>query len=412
MTLWNPNVLLLALSQALMLSGMSMILTTAPLTGSILSARGWLSTLPIATLFIAMAFTSIPAAWLMAYSGRKSGFILSSVFAIVGAAVATTAMISGKFWLFVLGTTFIGIYTGFGNYFRFAVMEVVENKNRNNAVSLVLTGGVLSALIGPNLAGWTRNLIPSAPFAGSYAALIVLYCVAFAAVVFIKFPSVSALKVGAANRRMPSYGSLVSRPEFAVAVVCGMLGYGVMNLLMTATPLAMHHHAYSFSDTAFVIQWHLLGMFLPSFFTGYLITRFGMLRILTIGVVFGFGCVGINLAGSSLWHYWVALLLLGVSWNFLYIGATIMLTESFSAGEQYEVQAFNDFSVFAIVAIAALSSGPLQTQFGWQAINLGVLPLLTIILASIVWLKIRRQGMSLLETDKCYYVERPGKGYE
>ena len=378
------NVVLLATCQALMMSGMSLIITTAALVGFNLAADKSLSTLPLAVVFIAMMFTSIPASMLMQRIGRKAGFLLAALFSISGAILATIAIMNENYWLFVFAMACIGIFNAFGNYLRFAVVEIVEESFKSKAVSLVMAGGVVAAIVGPNLANWLRHSIDNAVFAGSYAALIGVYGLLFIVLLLINIPAKKENESGAVLPAR-SLWVIVTQPRFITALVCGMFGYGVMNLIMTATPLAMHHHAHSFSDTAFVIQWHALGMFAPSFVTGHLIKRFGVLTILFIGGVLGLACVLVNLNGSTVSHYWMALVLLGISWNFLFIGATVLLTETYRPAESAKAQAVNEFAVFTTVAFASLSSGVLQNKFGWQAVNYGVLPFLLLILLSIMW---------------------------
>jgi MFS family permease len=185
---------------------------------------------------------------------------------------------------------------------------------------------------------------------------------------------------------------IAMQPMFIVALICGMLGYGVMALAMTATPLAMHHFAYPFSKTSFVVQWHILGMFAPAFFTGHLIKRYGVLNIMFIGGLLGVACMAVNLTGNSVTHFWIALLFLGISWNFLFIGATTLLTETYRPEERAKAQALNDFVVFTTVALSSLSAGALQNSYGWQVVNLGLLPLLVVILAAILWGKSRQDS--------------------
>lgn len=378
------NVVLLATCQALMMSGMSLIITTAALVGFNLAADKSLSTLPLAVVFIGMMFTSIPASMLMQKIGRKAGFLLAALFSISGAILATIAIVSENYWLFVFAMVCIGIFNAFGNYFRFAVIEMVDESFKSKAVSLVMAGGVMAAIVGPNLANWLSHSIDNAVFAGSYAALIGVYVLMFIVLLLINIP---AKKENEPADALParSLWVIVAQPRFITALVCGMFGYGVMNLIMTATPLAMHHHAHSFADTAFVIQWHALGMFAPSFVTGYLIKRFGVLSILFAGGVLGLACVLVNFTGSTVSHYWMALVFLGISWNFLFIGATVLLTETYQPAESAKAQAINEFAVFTTVAFASLSSGFLQNKFGWQAVNYGVLPFLLLILLSIMW---------------------------
>lgn len=369
-----------------MMSGISLLITTAALVGADLAPRQWLSTLPLATLYIAMMLTSIPASLLMERTGRKKGFMLATLFSIAGATTATIAIIKGEFWLFVMGTTLIGVFNGFGNYFRFAAAEAVDETHKSRAVSMVLAGGVIAAFVGPNLANLMRNYIESALFAGSYAVLIMLYILSFIILKFIHLPSQTKNIDLRTKYEARPLNVIFMQPKFITALICGMFGYGIMNLVMTATPLAMHHHAHPFADTAFVIQWHALGMFAPSFITGYLIRNFGVLTILFIGGLLGLACVCINLLGSSVIHFWAALLLLGISWNFLFIGATVLLTETYRPEERTKTQAFNEFAVFSTVSMASLSSGAIQKTLGWQAVNIGVMPFLVLILVSIIWL--------------------------
>jgi len=383
MNSFKRNIPLLAICQALMMSSMSLIITTVALVGSNLATDKSLATLPLAALFIAVMLTSIPAAMLMKRIGRKAGFIFATLFGITGGLLATFSIINNNFWLFIISTMMVGIFNGFGNYFRFAAADTVAAEQKSKAISYVMLGGVAAALIGPNLANLTHNWIITAAFAGSYASIIVIYILTAITLSFLKLPNtVEAIKEEAVTIRPLTV--IASQPKFIVGLICGMFGYGVMSFIMTATPLAMHHE-HSFSDTSFVIQWHTLGMFAPSFFTGHLIRRFGVYNILLLGTFFGMVCVAINLDGTSVNHYWLALLLLGVSWNFLFIGATTLITETYHAAERSKTQALNDFLIFSTVALSSLSAGALHHKFTWQVVNLGAIPLLIIIFLSIVW---------------------------
>ncbi len=395
------NVPLLAFSQAMMMSSMSLILTASALVGYALAEDKSLSTFPVAVIFIAIMFTSIPAAMLMQRIGRKQGFMLATLFGVTGGVVATVAILESSFWLFVGSSIFIGIFNGFGNYFRFAAADAVDTEHKSRAISYVMIGGVVAAIVGSNLAKLTRDSIEGMPFAGSFISIIVIYILALLALSFLKLPSQhNSSSSEQANVARPLL-VIAKQPKFIVAVICSMLGYGVMSFVMTATPLAMNHHAHTFSDTTFVIQWHVLGMFAPSFFTGSLINRFGVSKIMLIGTIMGMACVVINLLGHTVSHYWLALTLLGVGWNFLFIGGTTLLTETYHPEEQSKTQAMNDFSVFTMVTIASLSAGTLQHHFGWQMVNYGVVPLLFIILASIIWLMFKeRENCSVLNTSK------------
>lgn len=373
-----------------MMSGSSMIIATTSLVGFALASDKSLSTLPLAAQFIAMMLTTIPAALLLQKIGRKKGFMVATFFGISGSALAAMAILQEQFWLFGVGTALIGVFNGFGIYYRFAAADAVGSEYKSLAVSFIMAGGVVAAFVGPNLAGRTRDLIASAPFAASFGALIVLYMASLAVLSFLDLPPEPVPAPSPAAGSVRSLKVIARQPMFIVALASGMLGYAVMVLLMTATPLAMQHCAFSFSDTTFVVQWHVFSMFAPSFVTGYLIRRYGVLNILFTGTIFGVICVAINLTGETVLHFWTALLFLGISWNFLFVGATTLLTETYRPVERAKTQALNDFIVFTCVAGASLSAGALQHLYGWRAVNLGVIPMLALILASILWGKSRR----------------------
>lgn len=394
-SLWR-NTPLFAISQGLMVSAISLIVTCSALVGQALATDKSLATLPIAVMFIATMLVSMPASLLMEKIGRKRGFMLATLLGFSGGALSTYAIIHQNFWLFVVAIGLIGMFNGFGNYFRFSAADAVEKKLKSQAISFVLIGGLAAAFIGPNLANFAKDVIQGAEFAGSYAATMGIYVLLLLTLSFLNLPDKSQ---EAFAHHMPArpLQVIVRQPIFIVAVTCAMLGYGVMSLVMTATPLAMNHHAHAFADTSFVIQWHLLGMFAPSFFTGTLIRIAGVQTVLWMGVVIGFTCVVINLAGHSLWHYWSALVLLGISWNFLFVGGTTLLTEVYQPNERAKTQAVNDFLVFTMVAMASLSAGYLQHQFGWRMVNIGVLPVLVVIMGSLVWLGITKPNTQSIE---------------
>jgi predicted MFS family arabinose efflux permease len=283
----------------------------------------------------------------------------------------------------------IGCFSGFGNYFRFAAADIVEMTLKSKAISYVMAGGVVAAFIGPNIANWSQHIFPAEPYAGGFLFLMTFFALMFMALLVTQLPSAVLASVELYKRPLKE---IAMQPKFIVAVVCAMLGYSIMTFVMTATPLAMKHHSYGLKDISFVIQWHVLAMFLPSFFTGQLLDRFGVTKILFIGALFAAVCVALNLFGHTLWHFWVALIFLGVSWNFLFVGGTRLLTETYSEVEKAKAQACNDFLVFTLVSIASLSAGFLHHAVGWQPINFGVIPFIVIILLSLFWL--RRVGDS------------------
>lgn len=384
------NLSMLALCQTLLLSGSSLVVATTSLVGFALAPDKSLSTLPLAAQFITLMCASIPAALLMQKIGRKKGFMVGALFGLAGGVLAAIAIFNDRFWLFVLGAALVGVYNGFGIYYRFAAADSVEQEYKGRAISTIMAGGVVAAFVGPNLANWTRDLFVPGSFGGSYASLAVIYALSLLALAFLNLPPepVARENEGAADIR--PLRVIAAQPKFIVGLLCGMLGYGIMVLLMTATPLAMKHCGHLFPDTTFVIQWHVFAMFAPSFFTGSLIKRFGVLNLLLAGAVLGAACVAVNLFGQSVWHFWAALLLLGVSWNFLFVGSTTLITETYRPSERSKTQAMNDFIVFTCVAASSLSAGALQHLYGWRTVNLGVIPLLAMILAAIMWGK--KQG--------------------
>lgn len=404
MNSFRRNIPVLATSQALMMSSMTLILTTAALVGLSLAPDKQFATLPVAVIYIAVMLTSIPASLLMERIGRKHGFLFATSFGLTGSAMAMYAILNSNFWLFVISMFLIGMFNGFGNYFRFAAADAVAPSLKSKAISYVLAGGVIAAIIGPNLASLTRDSFDNAPFAASYAALMIMYVLIFLSLLFLKLPeqaehdnadqqdsnSVTAVR---------TLKEIIVQKKFIVAVLVGMFGYGVMTFIMTATPLAMQHHNHDFSAVSFTIQWHVLGMYVPSFFTGHLITRFGLNRIMFIGAVLGLGSILVSLLGSSSNHFWLALVLLGTGWNFMFIGATTLLTETYTLAEKGKTQALNDFLIFTTMTVASLSAGALQFQFGWQAVNYGAIPFLLIVIASLIW--IRRDRIKASLTTAC-----------
>lgn len=386
----SRDVLLLTFCQALMYSGLSLIVATSALVGHALAVDKSYATLPFACQLLATMLTSLPAGALMARIGRKAAFRYATLLGMVGGAACTTAIVSGSFGLFTAGCVFLGMFAGFGNFYRFAAADSVDGAHRSRAIGYVMAGGVVAAFVGPNLANLTRETLSSAPFAGSYASLVVLYVLSLILLMFLRLPAARGGEEATAAGTGRGLGEIARQPAFVVAVVSGALGYAVMTLVMTATPLAMQHHGHAFSDSSFVIQWHVLGMFAPSFFTGHLINRFGVLRIMGVGALAALACVGINLSGHAVGNFWLALTLLGVGWNFLFIGATTLLTETYRRAERFKTQALNDFIVFSTVTAASLSSGAIQHYFGWQTVNYGALPMLAVVLAALGWLACRR----------------------
>ncbi len=383
----NPfrrNIPLLAFAQAMMMSSTSLMITAAALVGRNLASDPALATAPLAAAFVSTMLASVPAAWLMHHVGRKRGFILASFIGAAGASLAAWSIVQQAFWGFVAGAALIGNHNAFGNYYRFAAADSVPARLKGRAISWILAGGVVAAFIGPNLANLSHDWIASAPFAGGFLVIMLLYLSAATLLSLLRLPPQAEDRPDDTEVARP-LREIARQPAYRVALICATLGYGVMSLVMTATPLAMSHHHHDLPDTAFVIQWHVLAMFAPSFFTGRLIERWGIPRILTLGALAGLACVAINLSGTRVGHFWTALVLLGLSWNFLFIGATTLLTRTYRPSEKARVQASNDFAVFTTVTLSSLSAGALQHLFGWQLVNLGVVPMLLVTLGAARW---------------------------
>lgn len=385
----HPNVPLLSVAQALMMSCNSLIVATASLVGYNLAIDKSLATLPMAVQFIAVMCTSIPAAIVMERIGRKKAFLVACGFGAGGGTLASVAILKGDFWLFVAGTTLVGIFNGFGNYFRFTAADSVELAYKSRAVSYTMLGGIVAAVAGPTLARVTRESITGAEFAGSYMGIIFLYLASFIVLSYLHIDDKSFSRNHKKDTGRP-LKVIMSQPKYIVALICGTLGYAIMSFVMTATPLAMDQASFVFEQTSVVIQWHVMAMFAPSFFTGTLILRFGVLRIMFFGAVFGAASVMTNLHGSSYIHFVVALALLGLSWNFLFVGATTLLTETYESSERNKAQALNDFVIFSTVSVGSLSSGALQNAYGWQIVNQAAIPFLLVIFLALFWLKRHR----------------------
>lgn len=369
------NLALLALCQAVLMTGSSLLIATSALVGGLLGGGPALATVPLGLQFLAMTGTAIPASLFMQRFGRRAGFLLGMSLGLVGVALAASAILVGSYALFCVASVLLGAFNGTGQFFRFAAADVAPPERRGRAISLVLAGGIVAGFLGPNLGSWTEGLL-GVPFAASYLVLGGIYVIGLGAIAALRIPPPAPAARHGGGRPL---GLIARQPRFLVAVLSATIGYGAMNLIMVATPLAMQAGRLPFSDTAFVIQWHVVAMFLPSFFTGELIRRFGVLGVIIAGVVLMLACVGVNASGSTVWHYWAALIALGVGWNFLFVGGTTLLTETHAEGEKGKVQACNDFVVFGTVTVTALSAGAALDAIGWLPLNLLVLPFLAVV---------------------------------
>jgi predicted MFS family arabinose efflux permease len=379
------TILLLAGCQALAMTSMGVLATTAAIIGNMLAANKSLSTLPVALQMTGMMCATIPAALLMGRIGRRGGFWTGAAIGASGGVVAGGAVWAASFPLFCLGTFLVGSSNGFAQQYRFAAAELADEGFRSKAISLVLAGGVVSGVFGPEMARWSRDLFSPVLFAGCFAMIVALQICAAALLTIVRLPPPPPR--GALRGSGRPLWQIVRQPLFVVALLCGMVGYGVMSLVMTATPIAMIGCGFVFTDAAFVIQWHILGMYAPSFLTGHLIARVGLAPILLTGAILLLACCGINLAGIAEGNFWAANLLLGVGWNFLFVGATTLLTRTYRPEERAKVQALNDFTIFGTSTLSAFSSGALLAGFGWPTVQMTVLPFVVVAAAAILGMR-------------------------
>lgn len=372
------NVLLLASSQALMLSVIVMAVTFGAILGSMLAPNRALATLPIAMLVVGTAIASLPAAFLMRHHGRRVSFVIGIGLGVSGSLLCALALRQNSFLLFVAGHLLLGGYQGFANYYRFAAVEATDPSHAGRAISWVVAAGVVAAFAGPQLGAWGRDWMAGAPFVGSYLAQAALSLVALALISQVRLGSLAVAQTGVAR----PLRQILKQSAVQVSILGSAVAYAVMIMVMTATPLAMLGCGLSSDAVTPVIQWHVVGMFAPSFFTGPLIKRFGALPIMQAGFVLLLGHVGVTLLGSEFMHFLSGLLLLGAGWNFAFIGGTALLTQTYRPSEQLKVQAVNELAIFGLVALSTLSAGWLFERVGWIALNLAVVPLLAVALLS------------------------------
>ena len=384
----KKNLWLLAIAQGLFLTNNVVFIAINGLVGFSLAPVGWMATLPVMGYVVGGALSTGLVARSQRRWGRQLSFQLGLLVAFLTALLCAFALSIGSFWLLVAGTVIAGYYSANGQLYRFAAGELAPPSFREKAVSLVLAGGLIGAVIGPNLANHTREAL-GAPFLGSYLALAVVALVSMAVMAGIRFPSEPAKKAGADGGR--PLGEIVRQPVFIVSTLAAAMSYGVMNLLMAATPLAMDVCGMPFSDAALVLEWHVIGMFAPGFFTGHLIKRFGVLQVMGAGVALNFACVAVALSGQDLHQFLVALFLLGLGWNFLFTGATTLSMEAYRPEEKDKAQAAINFVVFAVMAFTSFASGALVTTQGWDLLNLGSIVPLTLTAAALVWLALLRR---------------------
>lgn len=370
----HRQVLLLATAQALFQTASVMVMAVGGLAGALVTGDPRLATTPIAAMFLGTAVSTIPASIWMARVGRRPGFVLGAALGVLAGIVAALGLWLGSLVVLSTGTFLVGAYQAFAQFYRFAAGELADDAFRPRSISLVLAGGIVAALLGPAI-GRLGGPMLSPTYAGSFLLLALVALVAAVLLTRLEMPAPSPAQAGLVARPL---AQIVRQPMYLVALFAAATGGGVMILAMTATPIAMLHHHHGLSDATTVIQLHVLGMFLPSFFTGSLIARFGVLRIMLAGVALLAGHVFTTLTGTGFQSFAAALVLLGVGWNFLYVGGTTLLTTTYTAAERGRAQATNDVSIFGVGLLCSLSAGALLDAVGWQTMNLLLLPWLAV----------------------------------
>ena len=393
---YRLNVFLLSMSQGLYLVSAVTSITFAGLVGQMLADNKLLATLPLAILTVGTALSTIPMSMLMKRIGRRAGFLIGATSGAGAGAFAAYAITQARFDMFCMAMFFMGIYQATTQYYRFAAVESAPTNYVSRAVSLVLMGGVISALVGPSLAVASRDLLAPVQFAGAFAVASIVSLLALIPISFLKIsrPAEDVSAQGA--RPLPE---IMRQPAFVAAVLNAATSYGLMILVMTATPLAMTACAFPIADTGSVIQWHVLAMFVPSFFTGTLIHRFGVLKILYSGMALFAASAAFATSGITILNFGGALILLGVAWNFLFVGGTTLLTEAYRPNEKAKTQGVNEFIVFAAAATGSFSSGGLFNVSGWDAVNYGMVPFLVATLMATLWYQKCRKAEALAAAE-------------
>ena len=379
----NRNLWLLALAQGLFLTNNVTFIAINGLVGLSLAPLAWMATLPVVGYVVGGALSTGLVARTQARWGRQRSFQLGLLVALLSAGLGLWAVLDNSFWLLVAATVIAGYYSANAQLYRFAAVELCTADYRDKAVSLVLAGGLMGAVVGPNLALRTRHLLAT-DFAGAYVALMLVAGLSLLLISLIRFTPPAARQAGApAGRSVPT---LLRQPVFLIALLIAALSYGVMNLLMAATPLAMQTCGLPFADTAWVLEWHVIGMFAPGFFTGNLIKRFGVLPIMGLGAALNLACIAVALSGQEPAQFEIALTLLGVGWNFLFTGSTTLSLQAYTPEEKDRAQASINFAVFATMACTSFASGALVTTQGWDWLNIGSLLPVLLMSASLWWL--------------------------
>jgi len=382
------NALVLAVAQALAGGNNTVIVATSAIIGAVLAPDKSLATLPITAMVFGMWFGTLPIGYLARHRSRRFALQTGSFFGIISGLISFSATMIGSFPLLLLGTFCGGLYAAAHQSYRFAAADTASEGFRAKAVSWVLAGGVFAAVIGPQLVIFTKDMLSPHLFAASFLGQSVCALLAAGVLNFVKIPSLPHKSAEPVRSLM----HITLTPQFLVAVACGVVSYAMMNMVMTSAPLAMIDCGHSVTDSALGIQWHVIAMYAPSFFTGHLINRFGVEKVISIGLALLIAAASVGVAGITVAHFWTNLVLLGLGWNFAFIGATTLVTRCHRPHERNKVQAFNDFLVFGAMALSSFSSGQLLARFGWATVNEVVFPAVLIAGGLLAWLSTRRRA--------------------
>jgi predicted MFS family arabinose efflux permease len=382
------NALVLAVTQALAGANNTVMLATGAIVGSMLASNKAHATVPITVYVIGMWLGTLPVGMLARRFGRRTAFQIGTVFGVLTGLFGYVAVMQASFVVFNVGAFCCGLYAAAHQAYRFAAADTASESFRPKAISWVMIGGVFAAILGPQLVIVTKDVWPPFLFAATFLAQAGVAVLAAVVLSFVKIPTPPRVQAGGEGRPI---GLILRQPRFWVAVICGVASYSMMNMVMTSAPLAMVQCNHSVTDAALGLQWHVLGMYAPSFFTGSLIARFGVERVIGAGFVLLLASAAISIAGISIWHFWIGLVLLGMGWNLGFIGATAMVTQCHRPEERTRVQSFNDFLVFGSMAIGSFASGNMLALYGWTFVNGVVFPVVLLATVLLVWLTLRRE---------------------
>ncbi|MFL6579874.1 MAG: MFS transporter [Burkholderiales bacterium] len=387
----GKNVFALAACQSLLVMNNAMMISVGTLAADALAQNKMLVTLPATGYIIGGGLTTLPISLFMKRHGRRAGFTIGCIFGMVGASLAAAAMLSQNFWMLCLAALVSGVYTGSGGFYRFAAADMASTGNRSKAISLVLAGGIIGGIFGPESSKITKDLLGTV-FAGSFVSLVALAMIALLIVRRLNLPNPSTEEQHGRTRPL---AEIMRQPVFIVALLGGITAYGVMNLLMAATPLAMKMCSHSYGAAMLVIEWHIIAMFAPAFGTGWLIVRLGTLPVMFLGVLLKLVAIAIAVSSNAVAAFWLSMVLIGVGWCFLFVGGTTLLTEACAPAEKAKTQGINDMLIYVTMASTSLTSGAILYGFGWNTLNYTALPLLCITAIAIVWLATLRRSARL-----------------